>query len=100
MQLAIVQCFEIGMHMLIPFDIIGLGLGAGIQFLICRKAKHKFSRWLFVVTNLIGMLVSDIAAQCITGWDLLVPLFIYWLFFMTFLGSCGCMFVLRLIQNR
>lgn len=100
MQLAIIQCFEIGMHMLIPLDIIGFVLGAGIQFLICKKAKHTFSRWIFSIVNLVGMLISDIAAQIVTGYDLLVPLFTYWLFFMLLVGALVCMLVLRLRKNK
>lgn len=45
---AILECLEIGMHMLIPFDLIGLLLGVGIQFLLCKKAKKTGMRWLLV----------------------------------------------------
>lgn len=100
MQFAIIQCFEIGMHMLIPLDIIGLLIGAGIQFLLCKKAKNAFSRYIFTIVDLAGMLISDIAAQIVTGYDLLIPLFTYWLFFMLLVGALVCVLVLRLTKKQ
>ncbi|MBQ9133568.1 MAG: hypothetical protein IJX64_03445 [Clostridia bacterium] len=100
MQPAILQCFEVGMHMLIPLDVIGLAIGVGIQFLLHKKVKSRAGQWWFAAVNLIGMLVCDIAAQIITGWDLLIPLFLYWLFFTFFLGACICMLVCSVLHKE
>ena len=99
MQLAILQGIEIGMHML-PLFWITLLIGGGIQFLLHKKAQSRAGRYWFVVLNCIGMLTCEIACQIITGWDLLLPLFLYWFFLTFFLGACICAFACSLLQRR
>lgn len=100
MQLAFVQCLETGIHMLILLDLVGLALGAGVQFLICRKVKSGVYRWLFILFDLLAMLVCDVFAQCITGWNLLVPLFAYWFFLMLLLGAVLCILAIRFLGKK
>ena len=97
---AIVECFEIGMHMLIPLDLVGLLLGAGIQWLLCKKAKKAVTRWLLVGISVVGVLVSDIATAYITGYDRLVPMFVYWFFLLMLIGALACMLVFWRIRKK
>ena len=99
MQLAVWQGIEIGMHML-PVFWITLLIGGGIQFVLHKKAKSRAGRWWFIVVSLIGMLICEAMCQIITGWDLLLPLFLYWFFLTLFLGALMCMLVLRLHKNK
>lgn len=97
---AILDCFEIGMHMLIPLDLIGLLFGAGIQFLLCKKAKKTVTRWLFVGISVIGCIAGDIATACITGYDRLVPMFVYWFFLLMLIGALACILVFWIIHRK
>ena len=99
MQFAILQGIEIGMHML-PLFWITLLIGGGIQFLLQKKAKSRAGRWWFATVNLIGMLICEVACQIITGWDRLVPLFLYWLFFTFFFGALLCTLVFFCMQKN
>ena len=85
------ECVEIGMHMLIPLDLIGLLLGAGVQLLLCKKAKKKATKWLWIGICVLGAAISDIAVMCITGFDRLVPMFSYWFFLLMLFGALVCM---------
>lgn len=97
---AIRECFEIGMHMLIPLDLVGLLLGAGIQWLLCKQAKKTVTRWLWIGISAVGVLVSDIATAYITGYDRLVPLFVYWFFLLMLIGALACMLVFWRIRKK
>lgn len=97
---SIIECFEIGIYMLIPLDLIGLLLGVGIQWLLCKKAKKTVTRWLLVSISAVGVVVNDIASVCITGYDRLAPLFVYWFFLLILVGALVCMLVLRLIKKE
>lgn len=97
---SIIECFEIGIYMLIPLDLIGLLLGVGIQWLLCKKAKKTVTRWLLVSISAVGVVVNDIASVCITGYDRLAPLFVYWFFLLMLVGALVCMLVLRLIKKE
>ena len=97
---SIIECFEIGIYMLIPLDLIGLLLGVGIQWLLCKKAKKTVTRWLLVSISAVGVVVNDIASVCITGYDRLASLFVYWFFLLMLVGALVCMLVLRLIKKE
>ena len=100
MQFTIIECFEIGMHMLIPLDIVGLLLGAGFQLLLCFKAKKAVVRWILVGMSAVGCIACDIATACITGYERLVPMFVCWFFLLMLVGALVCMLVLRLIKKE
>jgi|GEM_PF-1650535 len=99
-MVAIIECFEIGMHMLIPLDLIGLLLGAGVQLLLCFKAKKTVTRGIFVSILVVGLVASEIATACMTGYDRFVPMFAYWFFFMLLVGALVCMLVFWIIHKK
>ena len=97
---SIIECFEIGIYMLIPLDLIGLLLGAGIQWLLCKKAKKTVTRWLLVSISAVGVVVNDIASVCITGYERLVPMFVYWFFLLMLISALICMLVFWIIHRK
>lgn len=65
-------------------------LGVFVQFLILRRAQG-WGKGTFPVLLVLGMLVCDVASHVITGWDLLLPLGIYWVLLLPMLvGALIC----------
>ncbi len=54
-----------------------LALGAAVQGVIRLRGRTVLARWGFPALLAAGLLGCDIACQCITGWDLLLPLLAY-----------------------
>ena len=84
-QLAFFQGAEIGLleAPLHPGTPVGLAfwllvlLGAAVQAVIRLRGRTVLARWGFPALLAAGLLGCDIACQCITGWDLLLPLLAY-----------------------
>ena len=95
MQLAVFQAWEAGLfqvpfvprHVLCWVFWILFTLGALIQWLILKKARRAWG--IFPAILALGLLAGEIGCQTITGWDLLVPLFGWWLCAAMLLGAAG-----------
>lgn len=97
-QSAWMQGIEIGFHQ-VPWFVTNplcwifwgcFVLGLVIQFLILRRAQD-WGKWMFPVLLVLGMLACDVACHVITGWDLLLPLGVFWIFLLPLLlGALLC----------
>lgn len=64
-------------------------IGAWIQWLLLKKEKAIWIKWVFTGILLAGLLAGEIGYQTVIGWDQLVPLLGYWLCLMLLLGNCA-----------
>ena len=62
-------------------------LGAAVQAVIRLRGRTALARWGFPALLAAGLLGCDIACQCITGWDLLLPLLAYFALLWLLLGA-------------
>lgn len=54
-------------------------LAAAVQLLILKKAQSIFAKWALPVLILLGMGACEAACQILFGYELLLPVLIYWL---------------------
>ena len=109
-QLAIKQAIEIGFFdipfyfgspLCIAFWCIFL-FSVAIQALILKKAKRKITKFIYILLLAFLMAVCEIGCMVITGWDLLLPLFGYMIFFTMAAGavfSAAIYFIYNKIKN-
>ncbi len=97
-QSALIQGIGIGFHQ-VPFTwghplcwmFWGVFLlGCFTQWVVLRRMHQRWAYILVPVLLVAGMFVSDVACHTITGWDLLLPLGIYWLLLAALLGALLC----------
>lgn len=108
MRPAILELWEVGFFQ-VPFYIgepylfcsfwAALLIGVMIQLLLMKKCKRPWARWSFTALTLVGLLVSEILCQVITGWDLLAAMFLYALF-LTFLLGIGLVCAITYLQRK
>lgn len=104
MEPAIMKAFEIGVHMapvafgsvLCPMFWGCLTAGGLVQLLLRKKARSAFGRWAFAGVLGIGLLICEIACQVMTGWDLIVPIVLYFYLLTMLAGAGACALVCRL----
>lgn len=108
MQLALMQGIEIGTHTL-PFHLgnplgilfwVAVLLGAGIQTVLNRRGKCRLTRAAWLIFLLAALLACEIACQIVTGWELLLPVMLYFYLLAMLLGALLCLLARRLRQNR
>lgn len=108
MEPAIVKAVEVGMHMVpVAFDsplcpiFWGCQLaGVIIQLVLLKKGKRRGRRWAFTAVLLIGLLACEIACQVITGWDLILPLVLYFCLLTMLVGAGLCTLVFYLRKGK
>ncbi|MBE6963183.1 MAG: hypothetical protein E7443_01110 [Ruminococcaceae bacterium] len=108
MQPALLQGVEIGMH-IIPlhpesplcwiFWVCCL-LGGGIWFMLSRSGQRKRKRWIFIGVQIYALLCCEIACQVVTGWDLLIPVVLYFYLLAILLGAGICALGIFLLQKK
>ena len=108
MQFALMMGIEMGAHEL-PFHLdnplgivfwIALLLGAGVQTILSRKVTCRLLRAVWMLFLLLCMLVCEIACQVITGWDLLLPVLLYFYLLTMLAGALLCVLFCRLRQRK
>lgn len=85
-QLALIQMARAGLLAvpLAPYHVLfwvfwaSVILGAAIQRMLLRRARTRFGRGAFAAVLVLGLLAGEVACQTVTGWDLLLPLLLYW----------------------
>ena len=85
----------------IAFWLIFIISGA-IELLFLKKAKGKFTRFIYILILGIFMAVCEVGCQIITGWDLLLPLFGYMMFSTMAAGalfSAGIYYIYKKIKT-
>lgn len=65
-------------------------MGCLTQWVVLRRVRHPWAYIPVPVLLAAGMIASDAACHVITGWDLLLPLGIYWLLLAALLGALLC----------
>jgi len=108
MQFALMQAMEIGahelpLHPLEPLGLIfwiALLLGAGIQMLLNRKIACQPARAAWILLLAVCMLICEIACQTITGWELLLPVMLYFYLLAMLLGSLLGVLLCRIRQRK
>ena len=101
MEPAILKAIEIGMHTapivfdspLCPIFWGCLLAGSLLQLILLKKAKRRGGRWGFAAALVIGLLVCEIGCQMITGWDLLIPIVLYFYLLTMLTGAALCALV-------
>lgn len=104
MQLAIVQIAGVGLLQapLVPESPLcwvfwaSFALGALVQWLVLKKARHPWARWSFAAVLGLGLLAGALGCQLITGWDLLLPMLAYWWCLTLLLGTAAAALAYRL----
>ena len=108
MELALLQGFEIGTHA-IPFHLdsplclvfwLTFLQGAAIAFFLQGTGRRKTARRIVYGLVLTLLLACEIACQVVTGWDLLVPVLLYFYLLALLLGAGSCTFGLFLLRKR
>lgn len=108
MQLALMQGIEMGVHEL-PFHLddplgilfwLAVLLGLGIQTVLNRRAKHRLTRMVWMLFLLLGLLACEAACQIVTGWELLLPVVLYFYLLAMLAGALLCLLIRRLRQKR
>ena len=102
MQFAVFQAWETGLLQvpMMPGEFLCwvfwgfFVIGFLIQWLVLKKARR--GAWVFPALLVLGLLAGEVGCWTITGWDLLLPLFGWWLCFALLLGAA----VAWLIQAR
>ena len=105
MQFAVVQAAEAGLFQVpfVPGSFLCwvfwafFALGALIQWLVLKKARR--GAWVFPALLVLGLLAGEVGCWTITGWDLLLPLFGWWLCLSLLLGAAAVTAV-RLIRRK
>lgn len=87
MQSAFSLGVEVGIFLL-PFQLnsrlslifwLACLLTAAAQLLILKKTQSIFAKWALPVLILLGMGACEVACQIVFGYELLLPVLIYWL---------------------
>lgn len=63
-------------YLFVAFWVVFL-IGVGIQLLLLHKGKRRGAHWVFPVLMLIGLVSAEVGVQVITGWDMLLWLFLW-----------------------
>lgn len=105
MQFALCQAWETGL-LQVPFALghvlcwvfwAFFAMGALIQWLVLKKARR--GAWVFPALLVLGLLAGEVGCWTITGWDLLLPLFGWWLCLALLLGAAAITAV-RLVRAK
>jgi len=75
-------------------------LTVGIELLVLKKCRTAFAKWILPLLSAAGILACDIAMRFITGWDRLVPMIGYGIFFWNLAASLLCILIVTLIRKR
>lgn len=108
MQPALLQGFEIGTHA-IPFHFesplcfifwLTVLQGAAIAFFLQGTGRKKTARRVVYGVILATLLACEIACQSVTGWDLLVPVLLYFYLLALLLGAGICSLGIFLFRKK
>ena len=108
MQPALLQGFEIGTHM-VPFQLdsplcfifwLTFLQGAAIAFFLQGTGRKKTVRRVVYGVTLAILLACEIACQVVTGWDLLVPVLLYFYLLALLLGTGICTLGIFLFRKK
>lgn len=97
MQLAVSMAWETGLLQVpfLPWEVLCwifwafFAIGFLLQWLVLKKARSGRAAWVLPGLLVLGLLAGEIGCQTITGWDLLLPLFGWWLCLSLLLGAAA-----------
>ena len=106
MQFAVVQAAEVGLFQA-PFAPESFlcwvfwgffAFGCLLEALMLKKARR--GAWIFPGVLILGLLAGEIGCWTITGWDLLLPMFGWWLCLAMLLGAAAAALARRLLGKN
>lgn len=108
MQLAVFMAWETGLLQVpfLPWEVLCwvfwgfFAIGCLIQALVLKKARSGWAAWVLPGLLVLGLLAGEIGCQTITGWDLLLPLFGWWLCLSLLLGAAAVTAVRAVRRKR
>lgn len=71
-----------------------------IQYLLIKKVKRAYIKWIFPTLLLVGIAVCEYLTWVITGWDLLGVCIIYWGILCAAMGAGIAWIVSKLRKGR
>ena len=103
------ELFEIGFwDGFFAFDVQPLNLmiwacvliGFLIQYIVLKKGKRPYVKWIFLALLLVGVAVCEDLSWVIIGWDLLAVLIVYWGILCLAMGAGIAWIVSKLWKRR